>query len=188
MALSVPEQLVLSFDVSASVARLFVTLYLAGYAIALIPMGIGCDVFPRKWFVLSCLLAFAALGLLASTSDSLVTILLVRFVQGVLGAACAVGARAIIRDIAGVDIAKSMTSMMIILALSPSVGPLLQERRLILRAARSICAKGVRQERREVLRASLEHCAFSCAQQYPLRPPAFGFSNGDRQWHGRRRN
>ena len=56
------------------------------------------------------------------------------------------------------------------------------------RAARSICAKGVRQERREVLRASLEHCAFSCAQQYPLRPPAFGFSNGDRQWHGRRRN
>jgi MFS transporter, DHA1 family, multidrug resistance protein len=125
MALSVPEQLVLSFDASASVARLFVTLYLAGYAIALIPMGIGCDVFPRKWFVLSCLLAFAALGLLASTSDSLVTILLVRFVQGVLGAACAVGARAIIRDIAGVDIAKSMTSMMIILALSPSVGPLL---------------------------------------------------------------
>ena len=125
MALSVPEQLAVEFSVDAEIARLFVTLYLAGYAAALIPMGICCDVFPRKWFVLGCLLGFATLGVSALVANSLFMILLTRFIQGVLGAACAVGARAIVTDIAGVDSTKSMASMMTILALAPCIGPLI---------------------------------------------------------------
>ncbi len=102
-----------------------VTSYLAGFAVAQVPIGLLSDRLGRRPVMLGALVLFVAAGAGAALAPSILWLCLLRFVQGGAGAAGPVLARAIVRDVGGADGgAGLMATMMAILGLAPLLAPL----------------------------------------------------------------
>ncbi len=88
------------------------TVTLAGYALAQIPMGILADRYGRRPVILGSLAVFIVGGAIATFAHSLETLLSARFFQGLGAAGGPVLARAVIRDVVeGPRLAHMMSTM-----------------------------------------------------------------------------
>jgi len=111
-------------------AHLVILMYLLGYGISQIPIGILADRFGRKPILLTGLLVFTIAAIATSITSSINAFLFWRFTQGVGGAAGAVVARSIARDLtSGKDLQRLFTTLTSVLAfitmLAPFMGSLL---------------------------------------------------------------
>ena len=88
-----------ALNVDIGLMQLTIGLYMLGYAIGQIPIGLMGDYFGRRITVIISLIIFIVAGFVAAVAPSVELLLAMRFVQGVSGAAGAVISRAIARDI-----------------------------------------------------------------------------------------
>ena len=89
----------LALNVDIGLMQLTIGLYMLGYGIGQIPIGLMGDYFGRRITVIISLVVFILAGFVAAAAPSVELLLAMRFVQGVSGAAGAVISRAIARDI-----------------------------------------------------------------------------------------
>ena len=80
-------------------AQMTVGLFLLGYGLGQLPIGFLADYYGRRPTVLIGMTLFVVMGLLGALSESISTLLVSRFLQGLFGASGAVISRAIARDI-----------------------------------------------------------------------------------------
>ncbi|MBU74636.1 MAG: hypothetical protein CMM73_02870 [Rhodospirillaceae bacterium] len=88
-----------ALNVDIGLMQLTIGLYMLGYGIGQIPIGLMGDYFGRRITVIISLIIFILAGFVAVVAPSVELLLAMRFVQGVSGAAGAVISRAIARDI-----------------------------------------------------------------------------------------
>ena len=88
-----------ALNVDIGLMQLTIGLYMLGYGIGQIPIGLMGDYFGRRITVIISLIIFIVAGFVAAVAPSVELLLAMRFVQGVSGAAGAVISRAIARDI-----------------------------------------------------------------------------------------
>ena len=88
-----------ALNVDIGLMQLTIGLYMLGYGIGQIPVGLMGDYFGRRITVIISLTIFILAGFVAVVSPSVELLLAMRFLQGVSGAAGAVISRAIARDI-----------------------------------------------------------------------------------------
>ncbi|WP_354700946.1 Bicyclomycin resistance protein [Paraconexibacter sp. AEG42_29] len=115
-------------DLGASTAAAQVTLTacLAGLAAGQLLIGPLSDTHGRRRPLLAGLLAYGLASLLCALAPSVATLTLLRFVQGVAGAAGIVIARAIVRDVAEGDAAaRAFARLMLVSGLAPILAPVL---------------------------------------------------------------
>jgi DHA1 family bicyclomycin/chloramphenicol resistance-like MFS transporter len=111
---------------STSAAQLTLTACLAGLATGQLLIGPLSDTHGRRRPLLAGLLAFTAASLLCAAAPSVLTLTLLRYVQGVAGAAGIVIARAIVRDVAEGDAAaRAFARLMLVSGLAPILAPVL---------------------------------------------------------------
>ncbi len=91
-------------------AQRTIGIFVLGYALGQIPMGLLADRFGRRPVLLLGMTAFGAFGLATSLTQDMQSLLILRFFQGATAATGAVLARAIARDITeGADTARLLT-------------------------------------------------------------------------------
>lgn len=115
-------------DMGVAAADVQVTMssFLAGFALGQILYGPLSDRFGRRPVILACLVVYAAISLFCAFSDSISEFVVLRFFQGLAGAAGAVLGRAVIRDIfEGEALAKAMALLMLMLTMAPMAAPLM---------------------------------------------------------------
>lgn len=111
---------------SDAAAQLTLTACLAGLATGQLLIGPLSDTHGRRRPLLLGLLAYAAASALCAAAPSVAVLTLMRFVQGVAGAAGIVIARAVVRDIAeGDDAARAFARLMLVSGLAPILAPVL---------------------------------------------------------------
>lgn len=88
-----------AFGVDVSAAQLTVSVFLLGFAIGQIPVGLLADMFGRLPVLYAGMSLFIASALLAASSQSVEMLLATRFFQGLFVASGAVLSRAIARDL-----------------------------------------------------------------------------------------
>lgn len=114
------------FGSSASEVQLSISLFLLGFAIGQLINGPLYDHFKRKLVLISCLSIYLLCSLLCTLIESTEWLIVLRFVQGFGGAACAVIGRAILQDSYPQRVARIMSFTMlfatIVSALAPIVG------------------------------------------------------------------
>lgn len=111
---------------STSTAQLTLTACLAGLAAGQLLVGPLSDSHGRRRPLLLGLLAYAGSSLLCALAPSVLTLIVVRFVQGAAGAAGIVIARAIVRDVAEGDAAaRAFARLMLVSGLAPILAPVL---------------------------------------------------------------
>jgi DHA1 family bicyclomycin/chloramphenicol resistance-like MFS transporter len=109
---------------STSAAQLTLTACLAGLAAGQLLIGPLSDTHGRRRPLLAGLLAYALASLLCALAPSILTLTLLRFVQGLAGAAGIVVARAVVRDVAEGDAAaKAFARLMLVSGLAPILAP-----------------------------------------------------------------
>lgn len=105
---------------------LIVSLYLAGYALGQIPVGLLGDRYGRRPVLYAGLSLFVAAGLVTALATDMTVLLAARFLQGCAGAIGPVLGRAVIRDIsAGVRAAQLMSVMVTLLGVATLAAPVL---------------------------------------------------------------
>lgn len=87
------------FGVEIGRAQLTIGMYILGYGLGQIPMGMLCDYYGRRPVALICMSLFVLCGVAASFSPNVELLVTARFFQGIFGASGAVASRAIARDI-----------------------------------------------------------------------------------------
>lgn len=111
---------------STSAAQLTLTACLAGLATGQLLVGPLSDTHGRRRPLLAGLLAYAAASLLCALAPSVLALTLLRYVQGVAGAAGIVIARAVVRDVAEGDAAaRAFARLMLVSGLAPILAPVL---------------------------------------------------------------
>lgn len=109
---------------STSAAQLTLTACLAGLATGQLLVGPLSDTYGRRRPLLAGLLAYAAASVLCALAPTVLALTLLRFVQGVAGAAGIVIARAVVRDVAEGDAAaRAFARLMLVSGLAPIVAP-----------------------------------------------------------------
>lgn len=125
--LSMPVLAVVARDlgVSANQAPLLIGLYLAGYALGQIPLGLLSDRYGRLPVIFGGLSVFVVAALVTSITNTMWILIAARFVQGIGGAVGPVLARAVIRDLtSGTKAAHLLGLMVMILGISTICAPL----------------------------------------------------------------
>lgn len=112
------------FSVSEELSQWIVTIYLAGFALGQIPIGLGADRFGRRPVILVCISAYVLAGVMAAMASSIWILLFFRFLQGLTGAAGGVTARAIARDIGGKEAPRLIALLTGVLGLAPLLAPI----------------------------------------------------------------
>jgi DHA1 family bicyclomycin/chloramphenicol resistance-like MFS transporter len=109
---------------STSAAQLTLTACLAGLAAGQLLIGPLSDTHGRRRPLLAGLLAYAGASLLCALAPSILTLTVLRFVQGLAGAAGIVVARAVVRDVTHGDAAaKAFARLMLVSGLAPILAP-----------------------------------------------------------------
>jgi MFS transporter, DHA1 family, multidrug resistance protein len=111
---------------SASRIQLTLTACLLGLAIGQVFAGPLSDVLGRRTPLVVGLLAFAALSLLCMVAPSVEMLVLLRFLQGMAGAAGIVLARAVVRDLySGSALAQFFSLVMMVNGMAPILAPVI---------------------------------------------------------------
>ena len=106
--------------------QLTISTYLFGFAAGQIIYGPISDRFGRKPVILIALVLFAAGSIVCALSQSIETLIVVRFLQAVGGAGSIVLARAVVRDLySGVRAGRQLSLMGSITAFAPIVAPMI---------------------------------------------------------------
>ncbi|WP_437438255.1 multidrug effflux MFS transporter [Halomonas caseinilytica] len=104
--------------------ELSISLFLLGFAFGQLTGGPASDRFGRRPVLLTGLVVFLLASLMITQVDSLVELLVLRFVQALGGGACVVNSAAIVRDcFSGREAAKVMSTMAMIMMLAPLAAP-----------------------------------------------------------------
>lgn len=139
---AIPETIAF-FGAADSSGQQIVALYLAGYALGQIPMGLLADRFGRLPILYAGVLVFLLASILTVAATSMQMLLVGRFVQGVSSATAPVIARAMARDIAeGQELAKLTALLVTSLAVSTLLAPVFGSAALYLfgwRATYAVC-------------------------------------------------
>lgn len=115
-----------AFDANASQGQLTIGLYLAGYSLGQIPVGLAADRYGRLPVLLAGMALFTLMSLVTVLANSIELLLLARFLQGVAGTVGPVLARAVIRDThQGPELARMMAIMVTALAAGAMIAPIL---------------------------------------------------------------
>lgn len=126
IALTAIPEIVGFFDAMDSQGHLVVAIYLAGYALGQIPIGVLSDRYGRLPVFYACLLLFALASVGLILAESIEVFLFARFLQGLAGASGPVIARAIARDLcSGLELAKLTATLVAALAISTLLAPIL---------------------------------------------------------------
>ncbi|WP_108124225.1 MFS transporter [Saccharospirillum mangrovi] len=115
-----------AFGASASQGQLTIGLYLAGYSLGQIPVGLAADRYGRLPVLFAGMALFTVMSLVTVLANSMELLLIARFLQGVAGTVGPVLARAVIRDThQGPNLARMMAIMVTALAAGAMVAPIL---------------------------------------------------------------
>jgi DHA1 family bicyclomycin/chloramphenicol resistance-like MFS transporter len=115
-----------TFDAPAWAVQLTLTACLAGLALGQIVAGPLSDRFGRRRPLLAGVSAYAVASLLCALAPTVHTLVVLRFAQGVAGAAGIVIARAIVRDMhSGVAAARFFSLLMLVNGLAPILAPVI---------------------------------------------------------------
>lgn len=126
MSLPAQPAIARDFGVDSDVAQLTLSLFLAGFATSQIVFGVLSDAFGRRPVLLAGLTLFSLAGMACALSASIGVLLTARFVQGVGASAAPVVARAMVRDTQSTAAAaRTLSTIMAVLAVAPMVAPLL---------------------------------------------------------------
>lgn len=121
---AIPETIA-HFAAPDSSGQLIVAMYLAGYALGQIPLGLLADRFGRLPILYAGVSVFLLASILTVVATSMEMLLLGRFVQGLSSASAPVIARAMARDIAnGKELAKLTALLVTSLAVSTLFAPI----------------------------------------------------------------
>ncbi|WP_372587282.1 multidrug effflux MFS transporter [Priestia megaterium] len=113
-------------DTTTSLAQVSLTACLLGLAFGQVIMGPFSDIKGRKKPLIVALLTYTSASILCVFAPSIWIFILLRFIQGVAGAAGMVISRASIRDLfSGPDLTKFFSMLMLVNGLAPIVAPVL---------------------------------------------------------------
>lgn len=122
-----------AFGASVAATQLTLTSYILGLAFGQLFIGPISDARGRRWPLLIGLLLFMLVSLLCIVAPSIFSLNLLRFVQGLAGAAGIVLALAIARDLyEGPMLARTIGLLMAINAFAPAIAPVLGGQLLVL--------------------------------------------------------
>ena len=111
-------------DASDSAVQLTLTGMLGGLAFGQLLIGPLSDAFGRRPPLIAGLLTHAAASVLCAVAPSVYMLSAVRVVQGFAGAAISVVAMATVRDLfSGIEMAKVMSRLMLVIGLAPMLAP-----------------------------------------------------------------
>jgi DHA1 family bicyclomycin/chloramphenicol resistance-like MFS transporter len=118
------------FGVEIGRVQLTISMYILGFGLGQIPMGVLCDQYGRRPIVLICMTIFAVLGVVSTLSINVEMLVTARFFQGFFAASGAVIARAIVRDItSGAETGRLLSLMTsthgLVMIVAPVIGALL---------------------------------------------------------------
>ena len=115
-----------TLDAPAWAVQLTLTACLAGLALGQVVAGPLSDRFGRRTPLLAGVAAYAAASLLCALAPTVLALVVLRFVQGIAGAAGIVIARAIVRDMhSGVAAARFFSLLMLVNGLAPILAPVI---------------------------------------------------------------
>ena len=130
-----------ALDASASSVQLTLTACLAGLAIGQLVAGSLSDRLGRRRPILAGLSAYVAVSLLCAVAPDVLTLTVLRFLQGFAGAAGMVVAQAVVRDLhSGTAAVRLFSSLMLIIGVAPILAPVLGGQLLELGSWRTIFA------------------------------------------------
>lgn len=116
--------LIEAYDADPGLGQLSVGLYLAGYALGQIPVGLAADRFGRLPVLYAGMVVFTLMSLVTVLAPSIGVLLVARFFQGLAGTVGPVLARAIARDThSGIKLAHIMAVLVTALAAGAMVAP-----------------------------------------------------------------
>ncbi|WP_397379428.1 Bcr/CflA family multidrug efflux MFS transporter [Paenibacillus sp. YYML68] len=114
------------FETSASAVQLSLTFYLLGLALGQLLAGPISDVRGRRAPIIVGLTVYAISSLLCALSTSIGSLIVLRTLQGLSGAAGIVVARAIVRDLfSGKELTRFFTLLMLVNGAGPIIAPLI---------------------------------------------------------------
>jgi DHA1 family bicyclomycin/chloramphenicol resistance-like MFS transporter len=115
-----------ALNASTAQTQLTISTYLIGFAVGQIVYGPISDRFGRKPVMLVALVLYGAASIVCATTQSIETLMAVRFVQAFGGAGSIVLARAVVRDLySGVRAGRELSLMGSITAFAPIVAPVI---------------------------------------------------------------
>jgi MFS transporter, DHA1 family, multidrug resistance protein len=128
-----------ALDASASAVQLTLTACLAGLALGQLFAGSLSDRLGRRRPILVGLSGYFVASLLCSVAPDVLTLTILRFLQGFCGAAGMVVAQAVVRDLhSGPAAVRLFSSLMLIIGVAPIVAPILGGQLLALGSWRTI--------------------------------------------------
>ena len=114
------------FNTTASLVQLSLTFFVAGIALGQLVIGPLSDVRGRRKPLLIGLIIYSIASLLCAFSTSIWGFILLRFIQGLSGAAGIVLSRAIVRDIySGIELTKFFSLLALVNGIAPILAPIL---------------------------------------------------------------
>jgi DHA1 family bicyclomycin/chloramphenicol resistance-like MFS transporter len=114
-----------NLDTTVTAVQNSLSIFLLGFGLGMLLFGPMADRHGRRPVALLGIMAFAISSMLLTLSTSLDIFLILRFLQGFLGAAASVTVPAMIRDCYGKDTAKGMSAVFTVMLIAPLISPLL---------------------------------------------------------------
>jgi len=126
MYLPALPKVVTDFDTTPSYVQLSLTFYLIGLALGQLLAGPISDVRGRRTPMMVGLIVYALSSLLCAFSPNIWTLIILRMIQGLSGAAGIVISRAVVRDLySGTELTKFFTLLMLVNGAGPIIAPLI---------------------------------------------------------------
>jgi DHA1 family bicyclomycin/chloramphenicol resistance-like MFS transporter len=114
-----------NLDTTVTAVQNSLSIFLLGFGLGMLLFGPMADRHGRRPVALLGIMTFAISSMLLTLSTSLDIFLILRFLQGFLGAAASVTVPAMIRDCYGKDTAKGMSAVFTVMLIAPLISPLL---------------------------------------------------------------